>query len=150
MSKKTTANQIQSISKERQQKKSRQIKNYEISERKRIQQQKKMDKKLTTISNFLLSVKNGFNRILRNEKMGDYKLQIYDNISSSPLEYSHELMLKKNEKRIIAKIEIIAYKDKDFCIYAVENKKEHVRTFGPRLKNKIETFFVESVKVQES
>ena len=64
MLKKSTADQIQLISKNRQQKKSSQMKNYETTEKKRILQQKKMDEKLTTISNFLRSVKNNFNRIL--------------------------------------------------------------------------------------
>ena len=150
MLKKSTADQIQLISKNRQQKKSSQMKNYETAEKKRILQQKKMDEKLTTISNFLRSVKNNFNRILLDEKMGDYELQICNKNVSSPLEHSYGLMLKKKEKKIIAKIEIIAYKDKEYCVYTVENKKEHVRTFGPRLKNRIEAFFVEKVKMQES
>ena len=146
--KKTPEDQLHLISKKIQQNKSRQIKEYENAEKKRIQQQRKMDNKLTTLSNFLLSIKNSFNRFLQNEKMCDYELNLF-NTSSTPFEHSYGLALKKNKKRLLAKTIITVYKDKVFCDYITENKVEHVRTFGQRLKNKIEKFFIAKIKMQE-
>lgn len=145
--KKTPEEQLHLISKKLQQNKFHQIKEYENAEKKRIQQQRKMDNKLTMLSNFLLSIKNSFNRSLQNEKMCDYELNLF-NTFSTPFEHSYGLALK-NKNRLLAKTIITVYKDKAFCDYITENKVEHIRTFGQRLRSKIEKFFIAKIKMQE-
>lgn len=47
---------------------------------------------------FFAFCKKNFNRILLDEKMGDYELQICNKNVSSPLEHSYGLMLKKKRE----------------------------------------------------
>ena len=139
------SNRMHLASSEIKKRKAQNIIEQQKAEQRRIEQQRKFDKKLTEISRFLTSIENEINKLLQKNNLGNYGLYNFSKDDVRPLGQSNGLRLKRY-KKTIAQMEIIAYFDFEYCDYVEKAYSAHVRTFGPRLRKKIESYFTNILK----